>query len=201
MLTDPQWLERTKAEKIHAVIQGIPRRFSREIPVPPLVQEWVHGDSDKDGLYITGPVGTGKTHAMWCAITLQLVQHIKAAETGDEILRIRGPVVTRATRMMDGLRPGDDPKVVRNNLDALKNADLLAIDDLGAERPSDWTQERLYELIDERYAERLPTLVTTNVPLSRIGEFVGERVASRLAEMCTVVPLTGEDRRRPRPAA
>jgi DNA replication protein DnaC len=72
------------------------------------------------------------------------------------------------------------------------------LDDLGAEKPSEWTCEKLLELVDERYVQARPTIVTSNLPPNKLSTHVGERVASRLAEMCTVVPVVGQDRRRAR---
>src|SRR3546814_11554545 len=58
------------------------------------------------------------------------------------------------------------------------------------------TEEVTYRLIDHRYTHCLPTIFTTNVPTSNLRDQLGDRVASRLAEMCTRVTLTGSDRRR-----
>ena len=71
------------------------------------------------------------------------------------------------------------------------------IDDIGAEKASEWTAERLYTIVDHRYANCLPLMVTSNLPPSKLTEQTGERTASRLAEMCQVVAMTGTDRRRP----
>ena len=55
---------------------------------------------------------------------------------------------------------------------------LLVLDDYGAHNPTDWAQEQLYRVIDMRYENRVPTIVTSNVPL----ELVDERVTSRFRE-------------------
>jgi DNA replication protein DnaC len=81
----------------------------------------------------------------------------------------------------------------------LQTASLLYIDDLAAARvsPSGWTQERLYEIFDERYVNRLPILITSDVKPNQISHIVGERVTSRAAEIFRggVVHLAGSDRR------
>ena len=77
-------------------------------------------------------------------------------------------------------------------LDAeLRATPLLILDDLGAEKGTEWTRERLYALIDYRYREMAPMIVTGNVPLDRIEE----RIASRLLGGGVVDVLTGPDRR------
>lgn len=184
-----------------AVEAFTPPRFRLPVTVPATVTAWAQMGRDAQGLYLCGPVGTGKTHAAWRAVS------IWCAETGvrprhgswaEEYLGggWRSPTVVfaRMTDLLDDFRPGDhDP--VRRVRDC-QNAGLLVIDDLGAEKPSEWTQERLYSVIDHRYANSLPLLVTGNVPPRTIAEQTGDRVASRLAEMCTVVTMKGPDRRR-----
>ena len=68
---------------------------------------------------------------------------------------------------------------------------LLILDDIGAEKGSEWTRERLFALIDHRYRELLPMIVTSNVPLAQLEE----RVASRLRGGGVVAVLAGPDRR------
>jgi DNA replication protein DnaC len=97
------------------------------------------------------------------------------------------------TDLLDDFRPGDDS--VRRARDC-QHAGLLVIDDLGAEKPSEWTQERLYSVVDHQYANCLPLIVTSNLPPKELAGQTGERVASRLAETCEVVLMTGADRRK-----
>jgi DNA replication protein DnaC len=103
-------------------------------------------------------------------------------------------IFTRLTDLLDNLRPGD--AAVLTIRDCQKAA-LLVIDDIGAEKPSEWTQERIYSVIDHRYANCMPLIVTSNLPPSKLADQIGERAASRLAEMCQVVAMTGTDRRKP----
>ena len=95
------------------------------------------------------------------------------------------------TDLLDDLRPGD---FSRQRVRDCQKASLLVIDDIGAEKASEWTAERLYTIIDHRYANCLPLIVTSNLPPSKLAEQTGERSASRLAEMCEVVAMTGTDR-------
>ena len=57
------------------------------------------------------------------------------------------------TDLLDDLRPGDDS---RQRVRDCQNCKLLILDDIGAEKASEWTQERLYSVIDHRYANCLP---------------------------------------------
>lgn len=83
----------------------------------------------------------------------------------------------------------------------LARCPLLLLDDLGAAKTSEWTEELTYRLINHRYEHMLPTLITTNLPTAELRTALGDRVASRLAEMTERVILTGPDRRRTAPAA
>jgi DNA replication protein DnaC len=180
----------------------LPPRFREPVSLPPKVAEWVTQGRHAQGLYLTGQVGTGKTHTAWAAVAAWC----RATETephdggrNEEWLgggRF-GPTVvfTRMTDLLDDLRPGEDG---RRRVRDCQSARLLVLDDIGAEKASEWTQERLYSIVDHRYANCLPLIVTSNLPPAKLEDQAGERTASRLAEMCVVVPITGTDRRMPR---
>jgi DNA replication protein DnaC len=73
---------------------------------------------------------------------------------------------------------------------------LLHVDDLGAEKSSDWVLEQLYAIIDERYIEGRAVVVTTNLDLPQLEAQIGPRTVSRLAEICgDPLPLFGDDQR------
>jgi DNA replication protein DnaC len=188
-------------DKMAAAIQRIiPPRFTAPVALPGAVTEWAAHGRDAQGLYLTGPVGTGKTHTAWAALTAwcmttRVVPRIRPEE-GPGGWDRPNVIFTRMTDLLDDLRPGDES---RQRIRDCQNAALLVIDDVGAEKSSEWTQERFYSIIDHRYAEQVPLILTGNLPPKELAPQVGERAASRLAEMCKVVAMTGEDRRR-RPA-
>ena len=84
--------------------------------------------------------------------------------------------------LLDHLRatfgPGS-PVAYDNLFEQTRNAPLLVLDDLGAENPTQWAQEKLYQIINHRYNAALPTVITCNVELERIEP----RVRSRLVDM------------------
>jgi DNA replication protein DnaC len=176
----------------------IPPRFRASIGVPAEVMEWVERGNDAEGLYLAGPVGTGKTHTAWHAVGHWCLTTGIAPRTprtsGVEGWSNAGPTIifTRMVDLLDDLRPGDSS---RQRVRDCQNAKLLVIDDIGAEKASEWTQERLYSVIDHRYANQLPLIVTSNLPPSKLADQTGDRVASRLMEMCQLVAMTGGDRR------
>lgn len=156
-----------------AHLGGIDRQLERDLRC------WVDGDR-RGNLLLRGPVGTGKTHAAF-AVCRELI---------DRGVR---PTWVPVVDALDDMRPDGDPTV----LPRLCHAPVLFLDDLGGERPTDWTAERLYRVVNTRWLEGRPTIATTNVGGDDLAEVVGERVVSRLVDGATIVQVAGEDRRRP----
>ena len=63
-------------------------------------------------------------------------------------------------------------------------ADVLILDDLGAERLTEWAAERLYMLIGQRHDEERTTVFTSNLSLEDVAAKLGERTTWRILEMC-----------------
>jgi DNA replication protein DnaC len=72
---------------------------------------------------------------------------------------------------------------------------LLVLDDLGAEKSTEWSINILYIIIDRRYRDEKKTIITSNLSLDELADKLDDRIASRIAGMCTVVPMGGADRR------
>ena len=81
-------------------------------------------------------------------------------------------------------------------LDRLAEVDLLHIDDVGAEKSSEWVLEQLYSIVNARYEEERSMVLTTNLERDDLAGQITERTVSRLEEMCTVLPLFGADARK-----
>jgi DNA replication protein DnaC len=82
-------------------------------------------------------------------------------------------------------------------LDRLATVDLLHVDDVGAERQTEWVLEQLYSIVNTRYEDQKAIVVTTNLAPDELGEQIGARTVSRLIEMCgDPLPLFGADKRR-----
>ncbi|MCZ4103049.1 ATP-binding protein [Streptomyces sp. H39-C1] len=176
----------------------IPPRYRQATADHPEVATWVRhvtlaarpgpggapGIATGPSLLIAGPTGTGKTHQTYGAVR-GLVQ------AG---VRLRWQSITAAD-LYAAQRPRQGHDSEREMRD-LARCPLLMIDDLGAAKTSEWTEELTYRLINHRYEQILPTLFTTNVPIREIRTILGDRIASRLAEMTERAVLTGPDRRR-----
>lgn len=71
----------------------------------------------------------------------------------------------------------------------------LFLDDIGAEKTTDWALEKLYNIINMRYNNNLHITVTSNLELDELSKKTDDRIVSRLNEMCELIRLSGEDRR------
>lgn len=136
------------------------------------------------GLIIAGPVGTGKTHV---AVGVLRVAHQK--HLGIAFAQV--PLVLAQIRAAIGRGDEDATRAI----DRYSTVDVLALDDLGSERVTDWVREQLFLIINSRYEQMLPTIITTNDSLEGLEEHVGQRITSRIAGMCQGVVLDGPDYR------
>ncbi|MGW7001338.1 ATP-binding protein [Streptomyces sp. NPDC054933] len=135
-------------------------------------------------LLVVGPTGTGKTHYAYAVLRA-------IADTG-------APITWAAYTAADlyaALRPraGRDSEA---EFEAISKAQVLFVDDLAAAKLTEWTEEVTYRLINHRYEQCLPGIFTSNVPPAQLRDALGERIASRLTEMCERVVLKGDDRRK-----
>lgn len=139
------------------------------------------------GMWLMGDVGTGKT-------TLAMLVSKAALHAGRSVAIYSLPKLLARVRRTYDAAPGEDSYL--ELFERLTSVDLLHIDDLGAEKSSDWVLEQLYSLINERYEAQRSILVTTNLDQAELEEQIGARTVSRLVEICgDPLPLFGEDRR------
>ena len=181
---DPQSRAVWEAERADRVWgSAIPSRFRwatyRDFP-PQIGEELEHWGTAGAGanLVLLGPVGTGKTHAAVAAARVCHDRHLDVAFY---------PVV----ELLDMLRPGGPDAA----MEELTSVDVLVLDDVGAERPTDWTGERLYALINRRWLEERRTIATSNLEPDALQAAVGTRTYSRLIHGALALSLTGVDRR------
>ena len=159
------------------------------------IWKWFHGD-ETPNLYVYGPVGVGKTGLAWSLFRAR-VELIFDWEDADE-----DPAFVNVVELLDkakaAMKDGDGGAVIRQHYDA----SLLVLDDLGAERPSEWGRDAIAALVQHRHTRRRPTIVTSNYAPSalakRLGRddlLIGQRIVSRLTDHCIKAKLERADLR------
>jgi len=138
------------------------------------------------GLYIYGNCGVGKTRNLY-----GIYRTLRANFKYDIDLEF-----TNITDFFSGLKQTfDDGNSEQQIIDIIKTDDILFIDDFGVEKLSEWTLEAAYRLINHRYEYMKPTFISSNLSLKEIADRMGDRFSSRIAEMCEIIKMEGEDKR------
>ena len=154
---------------------------------------------NRTGLLLIGPSGVGKTHLGVAALREVVKKGIHAR-------------FCDYRELLKQIQNSYNPSVQATELDVLKpvfEAEVLLLDDLGAVKPSEWVWDTVSLVLNTRYNDNLTTIITTNFmdgPASGVGparaareetlgDRIGERMRSRLFEMCRLVQVVGKDYR------
>lgn len=158
-----------------------------------------------NGLFLQGPVGTGKSHlAVAClrAIVENNINHFGTPSSDNQICG--EPVydglccsMISVVDLLNTLRESFSTDIyrapARRILHRSRTDAIVILDDIGAEKPSEWVEEQLYAIIDLRYRMQRSTFFTTNCTLKQLEGQIGGRVVSRIFEMCEGVKVGGKD--------
>lgn len=176
----------------HALMSA--RKFADTYPV----------DTAGNGLLFVGTSGLGKTH-LAVGVLQRLVQ-----ERG-----VKG-LFCDYRELLKNIQNSYNPQVNTTELELLKpifTAEVLVLDDLGAQKPNEWVWDTVALILNTRYNDKLTTIITTNyadlpagagfkpgtngaTPIrgeDTLGDRIGDRMRSRLAEMCVRIEMHGED--------
>ncbi len=170
------------------------RKFAESYPV----------ETAGNGLLFVGTAGLGKTH-LAVGVLSRLVQ-----ERG-----VRG-LFCDYRELLKSIQNSYNSQVQTTELELLKpifSAEVLVLDDLGAQKPNEWVWDTVALILNTRYNDKQTTIITTNYPdlpagagfktdpkgnipaksEDTLGDRIGDRMRSRLAEMCVRVEMTGDD--------
>jgi DNA replication protein DnaC len=136
--------------------------------------------------FLFGPVGVGKTH-LAAAIANYTMSSQKVSTYFDEV-----------PDLLDHLRATFDPNVgtgYDERFQLIRDVGLLVLDDLGTENATPWAKEKLYQIINHRYVEQLPTVITSNVDQKKVDD----RIMSRIRDhrLTHYIEIDADDYRRP----
>ena len=148
---------------------------------------------ERKGLILVGNNGVGKTH-LACSIANELIKN--------RIPIIYGTLINLLAELKNSYDSDNNISEIEI-IKLYEKVDLLIIDDLGKEKPSEWGLEKLFTIINSRYENNLPVIITTNYNQNSLAERLslnGEietanSIISRLYEMCYLVKINDIDHR------
>jgi DNA replication protein DnaC len=141
------------------------------------------------GLLFYGRAGSGKTH-LACSVARYLIEQkligVKFVRIVDLLCDIR-----KTFDENESYRTENESELIRK----YTRVPLLILDDLGSEKTTDWVRQILYQIIDERWLEQMPIIITSNLTLDDLEGRLEERITSRIAGMCQRVEMRDHDYR------
>jgi len=186
--------DQLKKDQLELILKALPPRYSDVKPDYQLLEQ-----VKNKGVTLIGGVGTGKTYKMLQVITAYLEERYSenlaqfgVSQVSQEQVKRLFLSVPDVLRMIKAEFDSPDAPAI---IDKMLKAPILFLDDLGAEKASDWVKEQLYIVINDRYNWKKPVMATSNLEISEIAEHYGDRFTSRLVEMTDVIKLAGADRR------
>lgn len=152
------------------------------------VKEYDEMKKENVGLLFYGTVGTGKTY-LSCAIANALIEKREVS------VKIRN-----FAEIINELQNGGFNLDKNEYINNLVKTEVLILDDLGIERDTSYAREQVYNIINNRYLQAKPTIITTNLPYENLtGNYESieyQRIYSRILEMCLPVMVVGNDYRK-----
>ena len=149
-------------------------------------------ETTNKGLFITGDYGVGKTYLASC-IANEIIKNGKSV--------IFGTLIQLLDFIRDSYR--DSEVSDKDYLNLYSSVELLIIDDLGKEKPTEWVLEKLFLIVNNRYNNYLPIVITTNYNRNQLRErlcinknySIVDSIISRLYEMCGGIEIKDDDHR------
>lgn len=192
-----------EAREKRAVEAGAKKRFAKAVLSdfePKTIGSCHHFLSEEgQGLFIHGPAGTGKTH-----LAVAVMKEAMSNKRPDEWSNVAGSAYLPLERfitipwLLMEIRASFKDTAADSEYDLIRrhsSVPLLVLDDLGAEKGSEFAVQTLYLIVDRRYSMMRKTIITSNLSIGEVAERLGDRIASRITGMCKIIELKGKDRR------
>jgi DNA replication protein DnaC len=147
-------------------------------------QTWEYGPT---GLYLFGPVGSGKTYLAQCVLKRQ-------------IWLKRWGFYLDVPKYLDIARQeyrSDEKRISREHADKATKAFITVMDDLGTEQSGEWTHKNILPIINARMDALKPTIISSNLSLDQLDNRLGERIASRVAQACQLIKVEVRQGKKP----
>lgn len=178
--------------------RGVPRRYmDAKLTDFPAFPQHEYGDLVEKSFYVYGSVGCGKTHLL-CALLRETSYGTSSRfVTSEDLLSMikdsyNQPFTPRWIQGED-----DDGEARRDNIIThLCDVDILAIDDLGLERITEWSMSMMRLIINTRYNDMRRTYISSNMSLDMMADEFDHRIASRIYQMCEVIQLSAKGDKR-----
>lgn len=188
--------ERTEVKILRLLVNaGISKRFlSADIQsVPESLRKATEGFVIGKGYYIYGEIGSGKTYLLSALINDRILKSYEKYSDLQILPKFESvPSILLAVKncFKDRSETSEEDIIYRYS-----QYSCLVLDDLGTEKLSEWVLQTLYSIVDNRYRDEKQTVFTSNLDLNQIKDRIGDRIPSRIAEMCQIVHIKGRDRR------
>jgi DNA replication protein DnaC len=149
------------------------------------IKKFLTSDSNNLNFFLYGGVGTGKTYSAYAIAKLYFVNKMS--------VRLYN-YIDLLTQIKESFgKPGSDDFIKEK----VCSQDAIILDDLGAEKVTEWTLEILYRLIDHRYINMIPLIIISNLNIEDLSKIYGDRIMSRIVGIMgdNIIKFTGKDRR------
>lgn len=139
----------------------------------------------KHSVYLHGPTGSGKTYTA-------------IAKFKDDLSHNRHAMFVSMNDLLTRIKASFKPKPKEYESDLIElfgSIPHLYLDDLGSDKITDFVASTMYAIIDKRYRNNLRTVITSNLSVQEMNEYIGDRITSRIVSLCEIVKIDGKDKR------
>src|SRR5689334_18896242 len=155
--------------------------------------------ADHAGMLLIGSIGVGKTH-----LSVGILKDLVATRSVPCLFYDYRELLKEIQNSYNASVQTTEMQVLRPVFDT----EVLVLDELGAVKPTEWVWDTVSHILNTRYNDQRTTIITTNFPNraaaavagprsstreESLGDRIGERMRSRLHEMCRIVEMHGED--------